>query len=76
VLGKHHDAVAAETWLRHEWTGDTETGGFPAASPAVALEVGRLIAEERRRQRTAERHWQGAWDKLRKKKRRRWISHH
>ncbi|HEX4434470.1 MAG TPA: CYTH and CHAD domain-containing protein [Acidimicrobiales bacterium] len=76
VLGKHHDAVAAEAWLRHEWTGRTETGGFPAASPGVTLEVGRLIAEERQRQRRAERHWGRAWDKLRRKKSRRWISHH
>jgi CHAD domain-containing protein len=76
VLGKHHDAVAAETWLRHEWAGGTESGGFPAASPVVALEVGRLIAGERRRQRRAERRWGDAWDKLRRKKSRRWISHH
>jgi CHAD domain-containing protein len=76
VLGKHHDAVAAEVWLRDEWTGDSPFGTTLAVPPRVSFEVGRLVAEVRRRQQTARRHWPRAWAKLRHPKRRRWMSQH
>jgi CHAD domain-containing protein len=72
VLGKHHDAVAAETWLREEWTGDSSIGTH-FVSPTVSFEVGRLVSEARRRQRKAQRGWPAVWAKLRTRKRRRWL---
>jgi CHAD domain-containing protein len=76
VLGEHHDAVAAVGWLRDEWTSDSTTRGSSAVSPTVSFEVGRLVAESSRRQRKAGRHWVSAWNKLRSKKRRSWLSRH
>jgi CHAD domain-containing protein len=76
VLGAHHDAVAAETWLRNEWTSDNVASGFSTVSPGVSFEVGRLVAEARHRQRKAGGHWIRAWDKLRSKKCRSWFSTH
>jgi CHAD domain-containing protein len=49
VLGEHHDAVAAEAWLRGEWVdpaGDTTSATI---APAVCFEVGRLVAEAHHR---------------------------
>jgi CHAD domain-containing protein len=69
VLGTHHDAVAAEAWLRDEWTGD-------AISPAVSFEAGRLVAEARQRRRRSQKRWTGAWARLRNPKRRRWLPRH
>ncbi len=74
ILGQHHDAVAAEVWLRDEWTGDSSFGTAHAVPPGVSFEVGRLVAEARRRQRTSRPHWPHAWTKLRHPKRRRWLS--
>lgn len=74
VLGEHHDAVAAEAWLREEWVDDAAPGGS-AVSPRVLFEVGRLVAESRQHQRESEERWTGAWKKLRKPKRLRWLSH-
>lgn len=74
VLGKHHDAVSAEEWLRDEWTGDPSTGAHAVMSPAVSFEVGRLVAEARQRQRKARRQWKAGWARLRNPKRRRWFA--
>jgi hypothetical protein len=76
VLGMHHDAVAAEAWLRREWTRDSSIGTPFVASPHVSFEVGRLVSEARRRQRKARSHWPAAWTKLCKPKRRRWFRRH
>ena len=73
VLGQHHDAVAAEVWLRDEWRGDSAAGTAPTASPAVSFEAGRLVAETRRRQRKSQRNWTRAWAKLGDPKHRRWL---
>lgn len=75
VLGRHHDAVAAEAWLRHEWTANSSEGG-PALSPALSFEAGRLVAEAGQHQRDAERQWYHAWAKLSDPKRRAWLRHH
>jgi CHAD domain-containing protein len=72
VLGQHHDAIAAEAWLRNEWTDDSARPA-PASSPALAFEAGRLVAEAQQRQRRAEGHWWHAWAKLHEPKRRKWL---
>ncbi|HTU39628.1 MAG TPA: CYTH and CHAD domain-containing protein [Acidimicrobiales bacterium] len=83
VLGDHHDAVAAEAWLRAELgqispqeTPAVSSTTATAAPPATALEAGLLVAEARRRERKARRQWKEAWKKLARPKRRRWLSHH
>ncbi len=76
VLGQHHDAVAAETWLRREWQTDLRTGTTAGTSPAVSFEAGRLVAEAHRRQRRSRRRWTKAWTNLRNPKRRRWLAEH
>jgi CHAD domain-containing protein len=73
VLGEHHDAVAAEEWLREQWADGSSTGASPTVAPAVAFEAGRLVAEASQRQRESQRTWKDAWAKLRDPKRRRWL---
>jgi CHAD domain-containing protein len=73
VLGEHHDAVAAEKWLRAQWADDSSNGASPTVAPAVAFEAGRLVAEARQRQRELQRTWKDAWAELRDPKRRRWL---
>jgi CHAD domain-containing protein len=74
VLGEHHDAVAAEAWLRDEWA-EAEGGHSATVSPAVTFEAGRLVAEANHRQQESREQWTDAWAKLRKPKRLRWLSH-
>jgi CHAD domain-containing protein len=73
VLGKHHDSVAAEAWLREEWTADSSSRTPLAVSSSVSFEVGRLVAEARQGRRKARHHWPDAWAKLRKPKHRQWL---
>ena len=73
VLGQHHDAVAAEEWLRSEWRDEAPASGAPIAVPALSFEAGLHVADARRRRRKAERHWPRAWATLRQSKRRRWL---
>ena len=73
VLGQHHDAVAAEAWLRDEWGPASEHSG--AVSPAVSFEAGRLVAEARHRQQESKEQWTAAWARLRRPKRLQWLSH-
>ena len=74
VLGRHHDAAAAEAWLRDEWADGAAAGTSATVSPAVAFEVGRLTAEARQRRRVATEQWTGAWAELRRPKRLHWLS--
>jgi len=74
VLGEHHDAVAAEAWLRDEWAHEAAAGTSATVSPAVAFEVGRLVAEARQRRRGSAKRWTGALAELRRPKRLRWLS--
>ena len=74
VLGEHHDAVAAEAWLRDECVEDA-SGRSGAVSPAVSFEAGRLVAEARRRQQESRDQWTAAWARLRRPKRLQWLSH-
>jgi CHAD domain-containing protein len=74
VLGDHHDAVAAEAWLRDEWVTEAAAGNSATVSPAVAFEVGRLVAEARQRRRESAEQWTGAWAELRRPKRLHWLS--
>ncbi len=76
ALGEHHDSVAAEAWLRDEWTDDSSSSVAPIVSSAVCLEVGRLVAEARLRQRESEEQWERAWATLRVPKRHRWLPRH
>lgn len=73
VLGDHHDAVAAEDWLREQWADDSSTGASPTVAPGIAFEAGRLVAEARQRQRESELAWKDAWAELQKPKRRHWL---
>jgi CHAD domain-containing protein len=74
VLGEHHDAVAAEAWLRDEWTDQARDTTSSTISPAVCFEVGRLVAEAHHRQEESAELWTDAWDELRKPKRLRWLT--
>lgn len=76
VLGEHHDAVAAEEWLREEWAADSWTVASPAVTPQVAFGAGLLVAEAHRRQRNSQRKWKGAWATLRDPNRRHWLPRH
>jgi CHAD domain-containing protein len=70
VLGDHHDAVVAESWLRD--------AARAARGREEALVVGELIGFERRDQKALAAQWPGAWRKLKKRSRRRWMAgeHH
>jgi CHAD domain-containing protein len=74
VLGRHHDAVAAEDWLRREFTDEDAGGNSAWASPVVSFEVGRLVAEARYRRGESEEDWVDAWAKLRNSKRIKWLT--
>jgi CHAD domain-containing protein len=74
VLGKHHDAVAAEAWLRDEWVDQASGTTSVTISPAVCFEVGRLVAEAHHIQGDSADQWADAWAELRKPKRLRWLS--
>ena len=74
VLGEHHDAVAAEAWLRDEWVDQARITSSATMSPAVCFEVGRLVAEAHYRQEESAEQWIDAWAELRKPKRLRWLS--
>jgi CHAD domain-containing protein len=65
VLGEHHDAVAAEAWLR---------ASVPTLTPAASFEAGRLAAEQEWRQRELRREWRRVWDELNNKKLRHWLA--
>jgi CHAD domain-containing protein len=64
VLGEHHDAVAAATWLDDE---------APHVSPTAAYWAGRLSATQSDRQRTLRGRWPSVWKDLKSKKLRRWL---
>jgi CHAD domain-containing protein len=55
VLGDHHDAVAAEHWLRAH---------ARDASPAASFVAGRLAGDQERRRRRLRRRWRGALARL------------
>jgi CHAD domain-containing protein len=64
VLGEHHDAVAAEEWLRQVAQHADGKAGFAA---------GLRVAEERRLQRKLRRDWRPVWWSLSSKKATRWL---
>jgi CHAD domain-containing protein len=76
VLGEHHDAVAAEAWLRDEWVDEAGDATSTTISSAVSFEVGRLVAEAHQRQEESAEQWTEAWAKLSKLKGHRWLSGH
>jgi CHAD domain-containing protein len=67
VLGEHHDAVAAEAWLRQE-------AGHGDAPPAATFLAGRLTAQQRRQQRKTRHQWEQVWGRVDAKKRRAWLA--
>jgi CHAD domain-containing protein len=64
ILGDHHDAVNAESWLRAQAMNGTTAASYSA---------GRLSAEQARRQWKLRRQWQPAFHKLDQKRLRRWY---
>ncbi|MGH9018168.1 MAG: CHAD domain-containing protein, partial [Acidimicrobiales bacterium] len=64
LLGRHHDAVTADAWLR---------GEARRATPAGSFTAGLLSGVQRRRQRRYRRRWSGAWARLGDRKRHRWL---
>ncbi len=64
VLGRHHDAVSAEAWLRNQAARGTPAAGYSA---------GRLAAGQARSQRRLRRRWRPVWHRLRQKRFRRWF---
>jgi CHAD domain-containing protein len=69
VLGDHHDAVAAEEWLRAQCA-TRVTDREEAVSISVAFDAGGLAAEQRQRQNTLRRRWPRQWRTLQKAHRR------
>jgi CHAD domain-containing protein len=65
ILGEHHDAVAAEQWLR---------GEALHVTPAASFSAGLLSAELHHRQQTLRRRWRAVWRDLERSKRRRWLA--
>lgn len=65
VLGEHHDAVAAESWLRAHVL-SVSPGTDHDVSVASAFAAGWLAAGERQSQRTLRRRWLRSWRALRK----------
>jgi CHAD domain-containing protein len=61
ILGQHHDAVAAEDWLRRE---------AALGSTMASFAAGRLTTDELRRQRELRKQWQPVWRRLKKEARR------
>jgi CHAD domain-containing protein len=66
LLGEHHDAVTAESWLRARVA--------DGVSPAVAFEAGRMAAEQQRLQRKIRQRWRRTWAPLARPKGSRWMS--
>jgi CHAD domain-containing protein len=66
LLGEHHDAVTAESWLRRQ--------AQHGISPAGAFEAGRMAAEQHRLQHKLRRRWRRTWKPLAPPKRTRWWS--
>lgn len=64
VLGEHHDAVAADQWLR---------GEVSRLSPAASFTAGRLSAGQQRRQAKLRRRWRTVWTELEEKKVTHWM---
>jgi CHAD domain-containing protein len=64
VLGDHHDAVAAEAWLK---------GVALDSSGAAGFSAGLLAATELDRQRQLRAEWRSGWSALRAKKSRKWL---
>lgn len=64
ILGKHHDAVAAETWLRHTALISTSLASFVA---------GQFVADEQRKQREYAQQWRSAWRELQGKRATTWL---
>jgi CHAD domain-containing protein len=64
VLGDHHDAVAAEEWLRVAAVDGDGMAGFAA---------GLRVAHERRLQRKLRHEWRHVWSELSSKKVTRWL---
>ena len=64
VLGDHHDAVAAEEWLRLAAIDGSGMAGFAA---------GLRAARERRLQRKLGQEWRGVWSALSSKRVTRWL---
>jgi CHAD domain-containing protein len=65
LLGEHHDAVTADSWLRGQAEG--------ALSAAGAFEAGRMAADQQRLQRKLRRRWRRTLEPLARPKRRRWM---
>ncbi len=65
VLGEHHDAVAAEDWLRKQVEGRSGESN-PSVSVASAFAAGCLVAEQRQRQQELRRTWVRSWKQLRR----------
>ena len=64
VLGDHHDAVAAEEWLRTAAVEGNGMAGFAA---------GLRVAHERRLQRKLRHEWKDVWSELSSKQATRWL---
>jgi CHAD domain-containing protein len=64
VLGGHHDAVAAEDWLRAQVFSPSSQSGH-AVSVASAFAAGCLAADEQRTQRRLRHRWRRSWKALR-----------
>ena len=73
TLGEHHDAVAAEAWLRERADRSARGAAAGSFSPVTLFEAGRLSADEERRQRELRRRWPAAWKRVAKPKHRRWL---
>ena len=65
LLGEHHDAAAAEEWLRSHVLGRAPESSH-RVSVASAYAAGSLAATERQRQQELRRRWPRSWKALRR----------
>ena len=65
ILGAHHDAVTAESWLR--------ASAATLQANAGIFVAGELVTVQRREQRQLRQAWPEAWDRLSTKRPTRWL---
>jgi CHAD domain-containing protein len=65
VLGAHHDAVTAETWLRE--------AAATLADSAGILVAGELVTVQRHQQERLRHSWHKVWTSLNVRRLRRWL---
>jgi CHAD domain-containing protein len=72
ILGHHHDAVAAEMWLRQQ-AGPADSSNSVANVAEISFAAGALSADQHLRQRKFRRQWADSWKTLTTRNRGSWL---